>query len=366
MGVLQFAKRSVVTVATLGLLLSGCEGSPDVPFNPTGTTEDMEAVNSSFESSAMASFSTFGLMFDAALGGSPIVTASKAALEVRNALPSQGDGAAVRAAALRSARRLAAMVPRGSHPQLSASVAALPSEVAGKTFVYDAASGSYIVSDRPSLALDRVRFILYAVDPVTREPVTPLVETGYVELIDRTSGSTNAAQVLLVSGGTTYLDYTVFYRETATSGSVTVNGYVTNGSVRANIYLRASLTATGGLTLSYTVSVPQRDVSIELSLSASDVAQGGTITLNLEMVGPNCFVTMTGQFSETTGSIVVRVNAEPFARINTDGTVTTITGYNGEPLADDEMMALNHIFLLSQGAFLTFDLMLAPVGAFFE
>jgi hypothetical protein len=138
MRVLQFAKRSVVTVAVISLALAGCGGetSPDAPFNPAGTSADLQAMDSTFASPAFASFSTFSLMFDATLGGSPIISSSVAALDVRGK-----NVAGIRAAAARSAQRLAAMLQQnaGGASLRSGQVAsaAVPAEIAGKTFVYD-------------------------------------------------------------------------------------------------------------------------------------------------------------------------------------------------------------------------------------
>src|SRR5215213_1274970 len=101
MRVLQFAKRSVVTVALVSLSLAGCggESSPDAPFNPAGTSVDLEAMNATFASPSFASFSTFSVMFDAALGGSPIISSSVAALDVRGK-----NAAGIRASAERTCR----------------------------------------------------------------------------------------------------------------------------------------------------------------------------------------------------------------------------------------------------------------------
>src|SRR5690349_7857194 len=116
MRVLQFAKRSVVTVALASLTLAGCggESTPDAPFNAAGTNADLQAMSSTFASPAFASFSTFSVMFDAAMGGSPIISSSAAAIDVRGAK----TPAAMRAAAVRGAQRLAGIM---MHQRLSAS-----------------------------------------------------------------------------------------------------------------------------------------------------------------------------------------------------------------------------------------------------
>jgi hypothetical protein len=369
MRVLQFAKRSVVTVAFVSLSLAGCGGdsTPDAPFNPAGTTADLEAMNTTFASPAFASFSTFSLMFDGALGSSPVISASAAALDVGKNLAraEQGGTQEIRAAALRSAQRLAAIMKVGGEGlSTGQAMMSIPVSAAGKTFEYDLSTGGYIASDRPLLASNTVRFILYAVDPVSFAPIDPLVETGYVDLIDLSAGTTQAARVLVVSGTTTYVDYTVSVSSGTSSGQVSVIGYVTDGTYRANINLRSTMTFTSGLTLTYSLDLPERDVSIDLTVNASDLSQTtGTVTISLSMRGPNGTVSMSGQFGETGGTLAVRINGDAFATITTTSTTTAITRSDGTPLADDELQALGGVFELQADAFTSFDQMLAPVGA---
>jgi hypothetical protein len=367
MRVLQFAKQSVVTVALVSVILSGCggESTSDAPFNPAGTSADLQAMDSTFASPAFASFSTFGVMFDAALGGSPIISSSVAAIDVRGK-----NAQSMRSAAVRSAQRLGAMLQLRQAASLQSgriAAAAVPAEVAGKTFVYDPTTASYVASDLTGAPNNGVRFILYAVDPVTYIPSDPLVETGHVDLIDLSGGTTQAGRVLVVSGGTTYVDYTVTATSGTSSGRVTVIGMVTDGKTQANINLRSTITFTAGLTLTYSLDLPQRDVSIDLSVNVSDVSQQNSpINVNLVMSGPNGTVSMSGQFTDTSGTLNIRINGHAFATITSNGTVTTIARTDGTPLSDEEMQALEGVFELQANAFISFDQMLAPVGALFD
>ena len=366
MRVLQFAKRSVVTVAVVSLSLAGCggESGPDAPFNPTGTSADLEAMNTTFASPAFASFSSFSVMFDAALGGSPIISSSVAALDVRGK-----DAAGVRAAAARSAQRLTRMLQRGSTATMQAGrvAASVPAEVAGKTFVFDVSTGSYVMSGLAGAPLNGVRFILYAVDPVSYAPVEPLVETGHVDLIDLSGGTTQAARVLVVSGNTTYVDYTVTATSSTSSGRVTVTGMVTDGTTQANVTLRSTITFTAGLTLTYSLDLPQRDVSIDLTVGSNDISQvNSPITVSLTMRGPNGTVSLSGQFTDTNGTFNIRVNGDAFATITTTGSSVTITKVDGTPLSEEDDVALRGIFQIQDAAFIAFDEMLAPVGALFD
>ncbi len=83
------------------------------------------------------------------------------------------------------------------------------------------------------------------------------------------------------------------------------------------------------------------------------------------MRGPNGTVTMSGQFTETSGTVNVRVNGDAFATITTDGLTTTITRTDGNPMTDEDYAALQGVFEVQAGAFIAFDSLLTPVGAFF-
>jgi hypothetical protein len=361
MRVLQFAKYSFVTLATAAVALSGCaseSSAPTVPFNPAGATADLEAVNTTFGSPAFTSFSTLSVLFDAALGGAPLVSASAAALDVHGGVTAQG----LQAAAARSAERIARIIPHPTGAGFSASSAAIAAAFLGKTFVYS--GGSYVVSAETGAPANGVRFLLYAIDPVTFLPALPLNQTGYVDLVDMSSGATSAARVIVVSGTTTYLDYRVSATSTTSSGRVTVLGFITNGATEATFNLRATLTFDGGLTLTYSLDVPQRDLAIDLTMSASGTTpETSTINLTLDMRGQNGWVRLTGQLTVDGGTINVAINGTSFATItSTVGAEPVIAGAGGQPLAQDELDALQRVFEFAGGSFAAFDQLVAPVG----
>ena len=363
MHVLHLAKRSIPAVVAVCMALTGCGSSgPDVPFNPAGTTADLGAVNSTFGSSTFASFSTFSPLFDAALAPAvPVVSATAAALDIR-ATTKEG----MQAAAARSAQRLAPLMSSASRIAMSTSAAAVPAEAAGKTFVYS--GGTYVMSDLAGAPANGVRFILYAVDPVTRAPVEPVVETGHVDLIDLSSGSTSAARVRVFSGEVEYLNYTVSVVSTVSGGRISVIGFVTDGTNQANINLRATLTANAGLTLTYGLDVPTRDFSIDLSLTSSLAdPQSSTIGISLDVRGGNGWIQMSGQFDQTGGTLNVSVSGHHFATIAQTGIgAPVITGADGLPLADEDIAALEGIFEMTNGAFTSFDQLFLPVAAFIQ
>jgi hypothetical protein len=360
MRVLQLAKCTVLTLAAVAVA-GGCgsESAPTVPFNPAGATADVEAVNSTFASPTVTNFASLSVLFDAALGGAPLVSGSTAALDIRGGTPK-----AVQAALARSAERIARIVPRPATGGFSASTATIPSEFLGKTFIYS--GGSYVVSAQTGAPANGVRFLLYTVDPATSLPEVPLVQAGRVDLVDMSAGSTSAARVIVVSGSTTYLDYRVSATSTATSGRVTVLGLITDGNTEATFNLRSVLTLDAGLTLSYSLDVPERDLSIDLALSASGtMPESSTIGMTLDMRGQNGWVRFTGQISASGGTFDVAINGTPFATVtSTTGAEPVITGSDGQPLAQEEIDALQQVLEFSGGSFAAFDELIAPVGVF--
>ena len=362
MRVMQSTKRSVTLFAALSLALTACGGSdPDAPFNPAGTSEDVQALNATFASPAFASFASFSPYFDLALGPAPLVSTSAQAFNFRRAT----NAGELRAAAARNAKRVAALTPK-ANASFSAASAAIPAEVAGKTFEFS--GESYVPGDRTGAPANGVRFLLYAVNPITFAPMMPLQEVGYVQLTDLSGSTTQAARVVVVSEGTTYIDYTVTATATVTGGRVTVAGYVRDGINRANLNLRSTVTEATGLTLVYTLDVPQRDVSIDLTMTMTGLdAQTFTLDIDLGMSGPNGTVSMSGQMTETGGTLDVRVNGDLFATITSTGAAEpVITGADGLPLTDADVTALENIFGITDSAFTSFDEMLIPIGAFMQ
>ena len=361
MRVLQFTKRSVTLMAAACVALTACgDSGPDVPFNPTGTSEDVQAVNSAFSSPVFGSFATFSVHFDATLGtAAPVISSSAQAFNFRRAT-SAGE---LRAAATRNAQRIAALTA-ATHGSFNAAAAAIPAEVAGTTFEWD--GNAYVPTDRTGAPANGVRFLIYAVNPITFVPVEPFQEVGYVQLTDLSAGNTQAAEVVVVSGETTYLDYTVTASGTAAGGLVTVVGYVTDGETQANVNLRSTVNESSGLTLLYSLAVPQRDVAINLTMSTNGLdPETSVININLSMSGPNGVVSMAGQFSESGGTLTVRVNGDVYATVtSTSVGDPIITGADGQPLSDEDAGAMQNIFDMTGEAFISFDAMIMPVGVF--
>jgi hypothetical protein len=361
---MAFCTNRIRSAALLcALALAACESSMPETFNAEATSGDVSTMNGIFAAPVFQSFAYASGDVDLATGAG----ASASLAQLRS------GASGSRVDAVGYADRLRSVLPSEAPSGFSASSADIPPEALGKTFVFDAETGGYVVSDRPGAPANGVRFVLYAIDPVTHAIVEPLDEIGYVDVIDQSGSNNRSARILVVCGSTTYLDYEVNASGTASSGNVLVEGFVTNGTTRGDFRLDNRIVMTGPtsgqLTLDYGIEVPSRDLSFEfeMTLSLDGASEGGAITLSLELSGPNGHVNLAGSFSTlgSTGSLDVDVNGEDFATITVTNTPTTsaieIVGADGAALTDGDREALENIFSAFEEAFEVVDDLLRPV-----
>jgi hypothetical protein len=353
MRVTHYARRSLAAAA-LALALAGCknDGASPSEFDPQGTAADVAAAQDAFASGPTASFAAVAPDISLALSGSPLV-ASSAALALFS--PSK--------ASQRYARQIAALVTAGSSSGIQASVVAIPAEVAGKTFVWDESTDTYVVSDVSGAPSNGVRFLLYAVDPVTYRPVEPVVETGYVDVIDQSTSELVNVRIKVVEGNVTYLDYQVVESATVSSGLVTISGFAFNGTTRANFTLKNTVTSNAGglvLVLDYELDVPSRNLSVDWTATFADITEA--VTVDLTVSGPSGDVRLVGTLAGDGGTFTVTVNGDAFATITVTASSLVITGASGDPLTSDEEHALETVFDSFEGSLNAFSDLLMPVG----
>ena len=361
---MQMLRRPVVrflaAVALTGALGACGENGPSGPFDPAGTTADVATVQGMFTSESFNSFSAASSDIDAVTSGA--LSASISAVQSGAA----AHGPLADAPAL--ARTLSAILPGSTASGFSASSGSIPATALGKTFVYSTADGHWVVSDRTGAPTDGVRFVLYAVDPLTHQPVTPLSETGYVDIIDHSGTSSVDVRVLAVSGTTTFIDYHVTASGGTSGGTIRVQGFISDLTDRADFDLKAGVSfngTTGSITLDYDLQIPTRDVTIQFTLHADSFSTAGADgSLSLLMQGPHGKVQMDGDFTSTGGTLAVEVNGAAFATITLDASFNpTVTGSTGEPLTDQERQALEQITRVAGGAFEMINQLLAPANA---
>ena len=340
MRVLHSATRFL---AVLGLALAaGCSSestAPNAPFSAEGTSDDVGAVGESFQAPAIDAYMAASMHVDLVVGGP-----AELAL---HAMPSAAIARDGQQGALRFATSLASRY-RTSGMRPSLSTAAIPAEYLGVTFAWDVATDTYVASDLTGAPGNGVRFLLYAVNPVTQMPVEPLVELGHVDLTGSETATSATARAVVVSGGVTYLDYTaVMVASSGSSATLAITGYATNGTDRVDFDLDNEITiseATGiGVVIDYLLVVPTRggfrmDVEAAYSGYLTDTP---SVTLDLTARGDHGTVNIQGTATDATGSFDVAVNGELFATITFDGEgLPVVTGATGQPLTEAEQAAL--------------------------
>jgi hypothetical protein len=365
MRVLQSATR-VLAATILAALAVGCgkdSNAPDSPFDPAGTSSDLAAMNASFESPAMASFSSAATDIAMTTGGSAAL-----ALQVRpTAMLAKGD----KASAMRYAGALAKALTSRPRASLAVAASVIPTELLGTTFVWDVETQQYAASDLTGAPANGIRFLLYAVNPVTRIPTEPLTEVGYADVVT-TATSVN---IVVVSDNVTYLDYSARVAATsASSANINVAGYVTNGQDRVNFDLDNGITinmtasdTTLDLTQDYLLTVPTRGafrIDLESTLTTSFKTDNQALTLDLSAQGEHGVVRITGTETNGTGIFQVKVNGELFATIEvTAGSQPVVTGKDGGALTADEEAALENVFHVFGGGLEFFIGLLGPLDA---
>jgi hypothetical protein len=320
-------------------MLAACgDDNSGEPFSAEGTSTDMNAVSASFDSPAMASLSWAAGGIDAVFGA-PLVSSSVSAIKV-------GSHAGLTASAQRIARSVEGF---NGGVARSVALAVIPAEVLGKTFEYNTGTDAYQVSERTGAPANGVRFIVYAVNPITQVPVEPLQEAGYADLLDQSTTSTNAVRLQLVSEGVTYVDYGVSGSATATTGLAVVDGFVTNGTTKVDFNLKNSYSdvANGTIGFDYSLDAPTLDVALKYVIGITQVSTAAALAdIDVRLTGPHGNVGVNGLLTEGVGELTATVNGNDFAVVTLDDNseVATITKPDGSALTAPEYAALAAIW----------------------
>lgn len=339
MRVPQLAKCSLAALALTAMAACGGDSNgPDNPFDPDGTSADIEAMGSAFDSPATAGFSVASDAIAGVLQFSPPAAAAVRAMPTKALL---GGKPGTR----RYAEKVAKAYRRSSTAAFS-TAASVPAEYLGVTFVYNPDTDQYEASELTGAPEDGVRFVVYAINPISGAIIEPVVEVGHADIVVTESATASTVRIELVSEGVTYLDYSVG----VTGGStvaVTVTGFVSNGDDRVNFDLDTHVNLTT-LSVDYSLIVPTRsgfriDFEGEMTSTSS--------TSSLEARGPHGTVAISGTHQGESGTFDVSVNGEPFATVNyTTGLPPDIVGADGQALTEQELHALGLVFaVFAQG-----------------
>ena len=226
----------------------------------------------------------------------------------------------------RAVTPMSAQVLRGYTLSGSSAEPIFPSNLLGVTFEWSFEFGRYEMSERAGAPANGVRFVLYAINPLTRQPAEPLNELGFLDLTDEGDAAATRLGIYAESGGTALVDYFIeasYALLGAEDFSVTVGaeGYVSDGSEQLDFLLDQTATFLGS---SETLGL---DVSYWLSLASENVSVNLDITGEFDFTGDSPLDAATAELTISSGSDTVVFDMT----VTADNVMTGVIRYNGVP-----------------------------------
>ncbi len=343
----QRLAASVFAVCTIALVGCGDSSGPGEGSlaDPVALSADLQSLQTPFEAPVLEAFDLVAL----SSAGTPTarLVSFLSAMSPRGKVPAAGTTLQTRQSA----------VFRALRPSLAVrpSFAVIPAEALGSVYEWSVGMQAYVESSAVGPA-NGVRFVLYAMNPLTGLPSDPLDPIGYADFLDESDGATNRLRVR-VNGDEafTYANYVV----TGTAGSTlaaSAQGFLTNGTRRLDF--TASLSASDTeIALDYGLQLNDPAVTAALSIALSFSGESAvientfTITRGGETVVLDGTLTLNsnGGTVTVTANFIVNVNGARFATIvgsSASGTAVsyTITGPGGRALTNAEREAVEALF----------------------
>ena len=213
----------------------------------------------------------------------------------------------------------------GGSPEVAGPV--IPAEYFGITFVISPETGEYELSDRTGAPENGVRFILYAITPITGEPRLE-DEVGHVDLRDTSDETANRLQTTVVIDGATLIDFESSCSFTQSSLDLSSAGFVGNGERTVDFDLSLSWSFTGGLEVDFSVEVVDENLMVVFTASVPDF-----LFAMAEGRAENDFFS-TGNY-DVSFRITHGTNSIGFVLTGSEGTISGEVEFCGGELGDD-------------------------------
>ena len=352
---------AAVPLAVVGL--AACGTTSPTAFDPASLSQSTDAVITTMDSSQVQqSMDVMGSKMTA--GAAALSGVAQLA-----GLPSVAVRGGFTAWAQRELQQLQAAQSAPAR-SVAAPQAVIPAPVLGVTFTYDTATGAYRADTLSGAPSNGVRFILYAVNPLTQTVVTPLTPIGHADILDESTSNTNQIelQAYVTGNSTPLIDYTASASVTLTNGSVSGGtaaavGYISNGTKKVDFNLTQTFSTTTGLTVDYKLSVANTDVSIEFAASVT-LAQVASVTITVQTSGNTDVITASGTLG---GTITGQITHNGTVVVNIAGTQNnpTFTDASGNPITGTQLTQLQRVGLFINEVTVHVDALLAPAHALF-
>lgn len=341
---------------------------PGTLVDPTATAAALASFDSAFGSAALVSFTSLSVFVTptAGLAGAGrVLSATQPAPFAAGTTPEAG-----------LARRLSGLRDFAS-VTLNPQGPLIPDTLYGSIFTWDAGLGGYTRSQTTGGPGDGVRFILYAVNPLTGTVSLPLTPVGQLDLLDESSGTSAQLHVIVAGNNNTptYLDYTTALNFGLGTVTATLTGSVTNAlQPPANKTLSFSAIASFALSeisvhATYTLNNPA--FTIVLDIVDANSRPTDTLDVDLLISRPNEAVRFAGTLVTTnnvvdTVSAAITVNAQVYARMEGNATSVTFYDKNGAPIQDtaaqhEILLALDQIRHVAEGVLVFTAALFQPI-----
>jgi hypothetical protein len=353
--------RKALALAMMVAFGSGCETGTEpedqLTFDTDAALADHEALDLILQSDAMASFRALG----AGVSFEGLTPEAVLAFRIGGAVRAPSTGAERGDLAGRIFAVTSSLAPRPSNAPIISQFRR------GKTFVYDADLGRYVIDEDLTDAPETgVRFILYeAGEDGKPDPNAPV---GWADLIDEGDESDElvSLRLLVVDGETeeSILEYSTTLDVYQGGGEITVKGFFQGEEDRLDFEIVVTGSVGGEantLDIDFSMGIAQRGFSIEGSVAGmeSESGEGGEIHLFVQHIPDSFEVDVTGADDTIAGT--VRLNGKLFANISGDPDDPTITSARGDPLTWIELLVLRQIVDSTEDVFDFWEDLLDPV-----
>lgn len=339
---MRMSRFAQVLAGAAAVLAAACSNSPTAPAtlsNPQATTAAIAALDSTFNTSVLASFGAVSSTVGHVAATAPL---ARAAAIVQATLPRPGEfGPTASAAAVRRLSALRAVAFAPASPQ----GLVINDTLYGSIYTWDTTFQAYLRTSTTGGPANGIRFILYAINPFTGSIAVPLDTVGHADLLDQ-SVSTTAELHIIVTGinnAPTYLDYTAGLTFSQTSLVANLQGSLTN-ALAGGANKTLTFNAAGNFTLAsitaqatYALNNP----AVTLQLTATDVQMTTTdsVTLAFAMTRQGETIGFNGLVKTTSGSVdtvaaAIKVNNQPYASVNGNNLGVTFYDHAGNPITD--------------------------------
>ncbi|MFQ5599368.1 MAG: hypothetical protein ACE5G2_02300 [Candidatus Krumholzibacteriia bacterium] len=256
---------------------------------------------------------------------------------------------------------------QGSGAHIAAPV--LPEEVLGTTYVYDPDLGKYVPDpEREGAPSNGVRFVLYAVNPLTHEPVVD-AEVGYADLTDEGIEDPTGIALRLeaVSGSTTFLDYSVALDGSEDHASTSIGGFIRGRSELMEFQVEVSeASSPSGQTMDLVFEFAvdeQFAVGLESHVTHLEAGHWEQSDLRVES-GPDTIQLTVLEDSKAIDA-TVHVNGDVFATITGPRHDPDVRGAEGRLLTPEEARVLGDIIRIPAEVHSTLEDLQGPVALLF-